>query len=134
MAKKIRLGILGGGGNSLIGELHRIAALINDNYEIVGGVFSSKWEENIGFAEEIGLSADRIYLDCDSMVAGELDFPESERIQVVSILTPNFLHFDAAKKLIDSGFHVICEKPMTTTFKEAKLLEAAVAKSKIVFA
>ena len=134
MAKKIRLGVLGGGGNSLIGELHRIAALINDNYEIVGGVFSSKWEENIGFAEEIGLSADRIYLDLDSMVAEELDLPESERIQVVSILTPNFLHFDAAKKLIDSGFHVICEKPMTTTFKEAKLLEAAVAKSKIVFA
>ncbi len=134
MAKKIRLGILGGGGNSLIGELHRIAALINDNYEIVGGVFSSKWEENIGFAEEIGLSADRIYLDLDSMVAEELDLPESERIQVVSILTPNFLHFDAAKKLIDSGFHVICEKPMTTTFKEAKLLEGAVAKSKIVFA
>ena len=134
MAKKIRLGILGGGGNSLIGELHRIAALINDNYEIVGGVFSSKWEENIGFAEEIGLSADRIYLDLDSMVAGELDLPESERIQVVSILTPNFLHFDAAKKLIDSGFHIICEKPMTTTFEEAKLLEAAVAKSKTVFA
>jgi predicted dehydrogenase len=134
MAKKIRLGILGGGGNSLIGELHRIAALINDNYEIIGGVFSSKWEENIGFAEEIGLSADRIYLDLESMVAGELDLPESERIQVVSILTPNFLHFNAAKKLIDSGFHVICEKPMTTTFKEAKLLEAAVAKSKIVFA
>ncbi len=134
MAKKIRLGILGGGGNSLIGELHRIAALINDNYEIVGGVFSSKWEENIGFAEEIGLAADRIYLDLDSMVAGELNLPESERMQVVSILTPNFLHFAAAKKLIDHRFHVICEKPMTTTFKEAKLLEAAVVKSKIVFA
>ncbi len=134
MAEKIRLGILGGGGNSLIGELHRIAALINDNYEIVGGVFSSKWEENIGFAEEIGLAADRIYLDLDSMVAGELDLPESERMEVASILTPNFLHFAAAKKLIDYGFHVICEKPMTTTFKEAKLLEAAVVKSKIVFA
>jgi len=134
MAEKIRLGILGGGGNSLIGELHRIAALINDNYEIVGGVFSSKWEENIGFAEKIGLSADRIYLDLETMVAEELNLPESERMRAVSILTPNFLHFDAAKKLIDSGFHVICEKPMTTTFKEAKILEAALTKSKTVFA
>jgi len=134
MANKIRLGILGGGGNSLIGELHRVAAFINEKYEIIGGVFSSKWEENIGFAEEIGLSADRIYLDLDAMVAEELSLPESERIQVVSILTPNFLHFHAAKKLIDSGFHVICEKPMTTSFSEAKILEAALAKSKTVFA
>ncbi len=134
MANKIRLGILGGGGNSLIGELHRVAALINDNYEIAGGVFSSNWEENISFAEEIGLPADRIYKDVDTMVAEELNLPESERMEVVSILTPNFLHFPAAKKLIDSGFHVICEKPMTTTFEEAKILEAALTKSKTVFA
>jgi predicted dehydrogenase len=134
MAKKIKLGILGGGGNSLIGELHRVAALINDNYEILGGVFSSKWEENIEFADGLGLPADRIYLDIDSMIAEELNLPESDRMQVVSILTPNFLHFLAAKKLIDSGFHVICEKPMTTTFEEAKILEAALIKSKTVFA
>jgi predicted dehydrogenase len=134
MANKIRLGILGGGGNSLIGELHRVAALINDNYEIAGGVFSSNWEENISFAEEIGLPTDRIYKDVDTMVAEELNLPESERMEVVSILTPNFLHFPAAKKLIDSGFHVICEKPMTTTFEEAKILEAALTKSKTVFA
>ena len=134
MTKKIKLGILGGGGNSLIGELHRVAAFINENYEIVGGVFSSNWEENIGFSEEIGLSPERIYLDLDSMVAEELNLPETDRIKVVSILTPNFLHFSAAIKLIDSGFHVICEKPMTTTFKEAKILEAALTKSKTVFA
>ena len=134
MTKKIKLGILGGGGNSLIGELHRVAAFINENYEIVGGVFSSNWEENIGFAEEIGLSPERIYLDLDTMVDEELNLPESDRIQVVSILTPNYLHFSAAKKLIDSGFHVICEKPMTTTFEEAKNLEAALTKSKTVFA
>ncbi len=134
MAKKLRLGILGGGGDSLIGVLHRIASFINDNYEIVGGVFNPVWEENIGFAEEIGIPTNRIYTDFDTMVAEELKLPEDERIQVVSILTPNFLHFPMAKKLIDSGFNVICEKPMTTTYAEAKILENAVAESKTVFA
>ena len=134
MAKKIRLGILGGGGDSLIGVLHRVASFINDNYEIVGGVFNPVWEENIGFAEEIGIPTNRIYIDFDTMVAEELKLPQSERIQVVSILTPNFLHFPMAKKLIDAGFNVICEKPMTTTFEEAKILEAALEKSQTVFA
>lgn len=134
MAKKIRLGILGGGGDSLIGELHMVASYINDNYEIVGGVFSSVWEKNIGFANEIGLPAHRIYADFETMVTKELSLPEEERMEVVSILTPNFLHFPTAKKLIDSGFHVICEKPMTTTFKEAKILETALVRSKTVFA
>ena len=134
MAKKIRLGILGGGGDSLIGVLHRVASFINDNYEIVGGVFNPVWEDNIGFAEQIGIPTNRIYKDFDTLVAEELKLPESERIQVVSILTPNFLHFPMAKKLIDSGFHVICEKPMTTTYAEAKILEASLEKSKTVFA
>ena len=134
MAKKIRLGILGGGGDSLIGELHMVASYINDNYEIVGGVFSQVWEKNIGFSNEIGLPSNRIYSDFDTMVSKELRLPEEERMEVVAILTPNFLHFPMAKKLIDSGFHVICEKPMTTTFKEAKILETALVKSKTVFA
>ncbi|MFT5165172.1 MAG: putative dehydrogenase [Saprospiraceae bacterium] len=134
MSKKLRLGVLGGGGDSLIGVLHRVASSMFDQYQIVGGVFNPVWEENIGFAEKIGIPTDRIYLDFDKMVEEELKLPESERIQVVSILTPNFLHFPMAKKLIDFGFHVICEKPMTTTFEEAKILESALEKSKTVFA
>jgi predicted dehydrogenase len=134
MSKKIRLGVLGGGGDSLIGVLHRVASSMFDQYQIIGGVFNPTWEENIGFAEKIGIPTDRIYIDFDTMVAEELKLPENERIQAVSILTPNFLHFSMAKKLIDSGFHVICEKPMTTTFKEAKILENSLEKSKTVFA
>lgn len=134
MAKKLRLGILGGGGDSLIGVLHRVASFINDNYEIVGGVFNPNWEENIGFAKEIGLPTNRIYTDFDTLVEEELKLSEDERMQVISILTPNFLHFPMAKKLIDSGFHVICEKPMTTTYAEAKILEASLKKSQTVFA
>lgn len=134
MAKKIRLGILGGGGDSLIGVLHRVASQINDNYEIVGAVFNPIFEENIGFAEQIDVPTNRIYRDFDTLVEEELKLPKEERIQVCSVLTPNFLHFPMVKKLLDNGFHVICEKPMTTTYEEAKILRAAQEKSGTVFA
>ncbi len=134
MAQKIKLGVLGGGGDSLIGVLHRVASAMHDQYEIVGGVFNPDFEENIGFAEKLGIRTDRIYKDFDTFVEEETQLPEDERIQVVSVLTPNFLHFPMAKKLIDNGFHVICEKPLTTTLDEAFILETALEKSKTVFA
>jgi len=132
--KKIRLGILGGGGDSLIGVLHRVASFINDNYEITGAVFNPVWEENIGFAEKIGIPTNRIYKDFDTLIAEELKLPADERIQVCSILTPNFLHFPMAKKLLENGFHVICEKPMTNTYEEAKILADLVATTGLHFA
>lgn len=134
MRKKLRLGIIGGGGDSLIGVLHRIASFMNDNYQIVGAVFNPIWEENVGFAEEIDVPTNRIYKDFDTFIEKELELPVEERIQVVSVLTPNFLHFPMAKKLIESGFHVICEKPMTTTFEEAAILEEALVGANQVFA
>lgn len=134
MAKKIRFGILGGGGDSLIGVLHRIASYMNDNYEIVGAVFNPNYEDNIGFAKEIDIPTNRIYKDFDTLIEQEMKLPKEERMEVCSILTPNFLHFPMAKKLLDNGFHVICEKPMTTTYEEAKILQAIVEKSKTVFA
>jgi len=134
MSNKIRLGILGGGGDSLIGIVHRIASSMFDKYEIVGGVFNPIWEENIGFAKEIGLPTNRIYLDFDNMIEEEMKLPEDQRMQVVSILTPNFLHYPMAKKLLENGFNVICEKPMTTTYDEAKDLKTALEKSGSIFA
>jgi len=134
MSKKIRLGILGGGGDSLIGVLHRVASQINDNYEIVGAVFNPDFEANVAFAKEIDVPTNRIYKDFDTLVEEELKLPKDERIQVCSILTPNFLHFPMAKKLLENGFHVICEKPMTTTYEEAKILQATLEKAKTVFA
>ncbi len=122
MSSKIRLGILGGGGDSLIGVLHRVASSMYDQFQIVGGVFNPVWEENIGFAEKIGLATNRVYKDFDTLIAEEIKLPKVERMQVVSVLTPNFLHFPMAKKLLENGFHVICEKPMTTTYEEAKIL------------
>lgn len=134
MPKKIRLGILGGGGDSLIGVLHRVASYINDNYQIVGAVFNPNLEENIKFAKKIDIPLNRIYKDFDTLVEEELKLPKEERIQVCSILTPNFLHFPMAKKLLDNGFNVICEKPMTTSVEEAKILQQAHEKAGTVFA
>ncbi|MEH6679724.1 MAG: Gfo/Idh/MocA family oxidoreductase [Sediminicola sp.] len=134
MGKKIRLGILGGGGDSLIGVLHRVASFINDNYEIVGAVFNPDLDESLAFAKKIDIPTDRIYKDFETLVAEELKLPEDERIQVCSILTPNFLHFPMAKKLLENGFNVICEKPMTTTYEEAKILQATLERSGTVFA
>jgi len=134
MSKKIKLGIIGGGNNSLIGELHRVASYINENYEITGAVFSSIWEENIQFAKKIGLHTKRVYPDYNKFIAEEITLPKDKRIEVVSILTPNFLHFSMAKELIENGFHIICEKPLTTTFDEAVILKKILKKSNTIFA
>jgi predicted dehydrogenase len=134
MPEKIRLGILGGGGDSLIGVLHRVASFINDNYQITGAVFNPDFVMNKAFAEEIDVPLNRIYKDFDTLIIEEMKLPKEERIQVCSVLTPNFLHFPMAKKLLDNGFHVICEKPMTTTLEEAKVLQQAHEKSGTVFA
>lgn len=134
MKNKIRLGILGGGGDSLIGIVHRIASSMHDNYEIIGGVFNPDFSENLKFAEEIGLNTKRIYEDYEKMIEEELKLDENERIQVVSILTPNFLHYPMAKKLLENNFNVICEKPMTTTYEEARDLENIYKSKKLTFA
>ncbi len=134
MPKKIRLGILGGGGDSLIGVLHRVASFINDNYEITGAVFNPDYDASIEFAKEIDVPLNRIYKDFDTLIQEELKLPVDERIQVCSVLTPNFLHYPMAKKLLDNGFHVICEKPMTTTLEEAKDLQKSHEKAGTVFA
>ena len=134
MSKKIKLGILGGGGNSLVGILHHIAAKMHDKYDIVGGVFSRDWDSNVEFANHIGISSERVYADYEIMVEKELKLPDEQRMQVVSILTPNFLHYSMAKSLLENGFHVICEKPLTTTHEEAKELRSLVQKSGLVFA
>lgn len=134
MSTKIRLGILGGGGDSLIGVLHRVAASMFDKYQLVGGVFNVNLTESIEFAEHIGIPTNRVYKDINTLIEEELKLPESERMQVVSILTPNFLHFPMAKKLLENRFNVICEKPMTTTFDEAKILNDTLKHSKSVFA
>ena len=131
---KIRLGIVGGGGDSLIGVLHRIASQMFDSYEIVGGVFNPNWEANISFAKKIGLKTDRIYKDFDALIEEENKKSKDERMEVVSVLTPNFLHYPMAKKLLENNFNVICEKPLTTSYDEAVELQELQKKNNAAFA
>ena len=132
--KKIRLGILGGGGDSLIGVLHRIASSMHDNYEIVGGVFNPEHEESLKFARHLGLDESRVYKDYETFINEEIKLDSEKRIEVVSVLTPNFLHFPMAKMLLENDFHVICEKPLTTTYAEAKELFRIKESKDLVFA
>ena len=131
---KIRLGILGGGGDSLIGIVHRIASGMFDEFDLVGGCFNPNPNENKEFGVKIGINEKRIYDNFESLIEAELSLPKNERIQVVSVLTPNFLHYPMAKKLIQNNFNVICEKPLTTTYSEAQELELEVKKKDLVFA
>ena len=132
--KKIRLGILGGGGDSLIGVLHRIASSMHDNYEIVGGVFNPEHEESLKFARHLCLDESRVYKDYETFINEERKLDSEKRIEVVSVLTPNFLHFPMAKMLLENDFHVICEKPLTTTYAEAKELFRIKESKDLVFA
>ena len=132
--KKIRLGILGGGGDSLIGVLHRIASSMHDNYEIVGGVFNPEHEESLKFARHLCLDESRVYKDYETFINEEIKLDSEKRIEVVSVLTPNFLHFPMAKMLMENDFHVICEKPLTTTYAEAKELFKIKESKDLVFA
>ena len=134
MSKKIRLGILGGGGDSLVGILHRIATSMHNKYEIVGGVFNPNFDENLKFAKEIGLNENRIYEDFEKMIEEELKLEPEKRMEVISILTPNFLHYPMAKRLLENNFNVICEKPMTTSYEEAKELDRINKEKQLVFA
>ena len=134
MEKRIRLGLMGGGLSSFIGIVHRIAAYMGENYTLVGGVFDIDHAKGNEFATQLGLDLSRSYDTIDYFIQQENQLPVDQRIQVVSILTPNFLHYEMAKKLVSAGFHVICEKPITVTVSEALDLQVLVQKYQVVFA
>jgi predicted dehydrogenase len=132
--EKIRMGMIGGGFGAFIGDAHRRASRICNNYKLVGGVFDSDFEKSKQFAKTEGITADRCYKSVDAMIQNELALPSEQRMEVVSIVTPNALHYPFAKSLLNAGFHIICEKPMTMTVEEASELEKLVNKYKLTFA
>ena len=133
MSRRIKLGLIGGGFNSFIGVVHRIASYMTEDYNLVGGVFDVDFEQGKKFAEHLELDSSRAYPDINSMIEAEKKLPEDERMEAVCILTPNFLHYPMAKQLVEAGFHVICEKPMTITAAEAVELDDLVSKHGVVF-
>jgi hypothetical protein len=131
---RLKWALLGGGSQSLIGRVHRIAAEMGDDYRLIGGVFSSHVERSRQHATELGLDPKRTYAGIDEFLAGELTLPADERVRVATIATPNHLHFEMASKLIEAGFHVICEKPVTTSVAEAEAIAASLRSRSLVFA
>lgn len=126
---RIKMGMLGGGQGAFIGIAHRIAAYMGERYDLVGGAFDVDYENGLAFAKALELDADRIYPDVDALIKKENALPAEERIEVVSIVTPNSLHYEMAKRLLEGGFHVICEKPMTMTSAEAEILKKLVSET-----
>jgi predicted dehydrogenase len=119
-ARRIRLGMVGGGQGAFIGAVHRMAARLDDQYELVAGALSSRREVAIASAAALGLAADRTYADFAEMARAEAARPDG--IEAVAIVTPNDLHFAPAKAFLEAGIHVICDKPMTATLGEARAL------------
>ncbi|MCK4723939.1 MAG: Gfo/Idh/MocA family oxidoreductase, partial [Dehalococcoidia bacterium] len=132
--RKLRGGMVGGGSGSLIGPVHRMAATIDGQAEIVAGVFSSDPEKSKRFGEELYLDPSRVYADYQEMAEKEAALPPDHRVDFVSIATPNVYHFDIARAFLKAGFSVICDKPMTCSLAEAKELKSIVAKSGKIFA
>lgn len=130
--RRLRLGMVGGGRGAFIGAVHRIAARLDDRYELRAGALSSDPERCQASGADLFLPPERCYASFAEMARAEA--ARDDGIDVVSIVTPNHLHHDAAKAFLEAGIHVICDKPLTTTVEDAEDLAATVERSGLVFA
>ena len=129
LGRRIRLGMVGGGNDAFIGGVHRIASRIDDRFELVAGALSSTPEKSRQSGEELGLP--RIYDDFKQMAQREAR--RKDGIEAVSIVTPNHVHYAAAREFLKRGIHVICDKPLTSTLADAKKLVKAAEESDALF-
>jgi len=133
MSQKLRAAMIGGGPGSFIGAVHRIAARMDGDYELVAGAFSSKAEKCLETARELGIAEERAYPSWAEMLESELALPVDERVQVIMITTPNHVHAAPTIAALEAGFHVILDKPLCTSMEEARAMEAAAKSSKALF-
>ncbi len=129
MSRKIRYGMVGGGRGAFIGAVHRIAAAIDQQTELVCGAFSSDPERSRVSGGDFFLPPDRCYGTFEEMIAKEKALPADKRMDFVAIVTPNHMHFPPAKAALEAGFHVLSDKPATLNLAEAKKLAAIVKKT-----
>ena len=134
MKRKIRMGMVGGGRGAFIGAVHRMAAAIDGEIELVCGAFSSSAKKSKLSGEDLYLPKDRVYGSYQEMIKTEAQLPLGERMDFISIVTPNHMHFGPAKMALENGFHVVCDKPITFNMKEAKALQKLVEKTGLIFA
>lgn len=132
--RTLKYGMVGGGPGAFIGEVHRHAAALDGMATLVAGAFSSTPEKSREQGEKLFLDPDRVYGSYEEMAEKEAALPEGERIDFVVIVTPNHLHYQVARTFLEQDFHVICDKPMTTTLEDAEALCRLVAEHDRVFA
>ena len=128
---RIRLGMVGGGRDAFIGGVHRMAARLDDHYELIAGAFSSTEEKSKASAAELGIDDSRAYATYKDMAMREARLKNG--IEAVSIVTPNHLHYVVAREFLKRGIHVICDKPLTSTLADAKKLVKAAEDSGALF-
>lgn len=129
MKRRLRMGMVGGGNDAFIGAVHRIAAFMDGKIELVCGAFSVNPEISKQSGEDLFVAADRVYPDYKTMIEKEALLPDGDRMDFLTIVTPNFLHFEPAKLALEAGFDVVVEKPMTVSVEEAKELQAIVERT-----
>lgn len=134
MSQKIRMGMVGGGEGAFIGAIHRMAAALDGEIELVCGAFSRDAEKSVSSGTALGLVSERCYKDYSEMFAQELCKPENQRMQFVAIVTPNHLHFPIARAALEAGFHVLSDKPATFDLAEAIALEKIVKQTGKLYA
>ena len=133
IGRTLKMGMIGGGPGAFIGEVHRKAARMDGGIEIVGGAFDIDPKKSQAMGKELNLCPSRVYNTYKDLIAGELKLPVGERMDFVAVCTPNNWHYPIAKDLLEAGFHVMCEKPMTIDVAQAKSLVKVVKKTKRVF-
>ena len=133
MSRKIRMGMVGGTLDAFIGAVHRRAAIMDGEIELVCGAFSSNPEKSKATGKALYLPENRVYADYEEMIRKEKELPEGDRMDFVCIVTPNFVHFSPAKLALENGFHVVCDKPITLNTQEAEEIAALVESTGLLF-
>jgi len=132
--RKLRMGMVGGGQGAFIGAVHRIAATLDGQAELVAGVFSRDWSNTQTTGTQLYLDPARLYRSYEDMAAAEASLPADRRIDFVVIVTPNNAHYGPAKAFLNAGFHVVCDKPLSFDLAEAESLAQMVERTRLVFA
>ena len=132
--RKLTFGMVGGGRDAFIGAVHRRAAMLEGDAEFVAGALSSTPEKALASAKDLYLPGDRSYGSWQEMLEKESARPKGDRIDFVSIVTPNHMHYPVAKAFVEAGFHVVCDKPMVHTVEQAMDLVNAVKANDVLFA
>ena len=132
--RKLRMALVGGGQGSFIGRVHCTAAVLDNRAELVAGALSSNPERAKASAPDYAIAPERAYGSVQELIEKEQQLPEDQRIDFVSVATPNHTHYEIAKAAVEAGFNVICDKPMTFDLEQAESLASVVDNSEVVFA